>query len=347
MKALLFIPKVYSLAEMIQDGFNSNGWEATVVDFQNILPHSANRFFERTAGLPNRITKYWKNAYFKLINDKYLQYCDYEKPDIALIYNNQYFYPDTIKKIRKNAKIVFILGDNPLWSTTFDFNLAILKCADLVISGDSHWQNELSSIGIPNIVCDYIGYSPKRFFRANVIDEQLRSKYHSDILFIGRNYSSALGYKRTLFLRSFSGMNFKIFGSSEWNKWLSHFPELKQHFNLQIDRISLEEYNLALNCAKIFPIDQNTGIINGIHLRVFEIIGAGTLPIVEWRSDIDKVFGELLPVIKNYNDSKQIVEYYLTNEKIRKETISALRFHVESNYTSKIYVKHLIENLTL
>ena len=47
----------------------------------------------------------------------------------------------------------------------------------------------------------------------------------------------------------------------------------------------------------VLPIETGskkcTGIINGIHLRVFEAIGAGTLPLVEWREDIDDVFGGL------------------------------------------------------
>lgn len=345
MKALLFVPKVYSIAAMLQAGFEANGWEAKNVDYKDLLPHKYNRFFERTAGLPNKITKYWKPKYFDLINKKYLEYCEKEKSDIILIYNNQYFYPETIQKLKNQSKIVFFLGDNPLWSKTFDYNLTILKYADLVLSPDSHWQYELSSIGIPNIVTDFIGYDSKLFFPTKDIPEEMRNKYESDILFIGRNYGDSSGYKRTQFLSSFLDFNLKIFGTKEWNKWLPYFPDLNKHFNLISNRISDEELNIALNCAKIYPVDQNTGITNGIHLRVFETIGAGILPVVEWRKDIDTVFGDLLPVIKNYYNAAEIVETYLDDEELRKATIEKLRTLMENNYTPTLYIQRIINRI--
>ena len=222
-----------------------------------------------------------------------------------------------------------------------DYNLTILKNADLVICPDSHWQFELSMVGIPNIVCDYIGFPEKHFFRTSVIPAGIVEKYQSDLLFIGRNYIGSSGYKRALFLNSFEGMNLKIFGTGAWEKWLEYFPELKPHFFPNQKRISLEELNFALNCTKIYPIDQNTGIINGIHLRVFEAIGAGTLPLVEWREDIDDVFGGLLPVIKKYSESKEIAKYYLESDTIRQETIELLRNKIESTYTPTLFVERI------
>ena len=133
MKALLLIPRVYSLAEMLQDGFQGNGWEVKVIDYKNVVPHSVNRFYEKTSGLPKVLTKHWKTKYYNLINKRYLEFFYSEKPDIVVIYNNQYVYPETISKFKKQAKVVFLLGDNPLWSKTFDYNLTILKEADLVL----------------------------------------------------------------------------------------------------------------------------------------------------------------------------------------------------------------------
>jgi len=342
-KVLLFVPQIYPLAEMLQYGFELNGWQAKIVDYQQLISHYINRFYEKTSGLPNKITKYWKPSYYNLINKKYIEYCHHEKPDIIFIYNNQFFFPDTIMNLRKISKIVFFLGDNPLWSKTFDYNLAILKYADLTISPDSHWQYELRSIGMPNVICDYIGYSPKLFFPVPEISQKVKTKYQSDILFIGRNYNDSSGYKRTHFLNSFVGLDLKIFGTKEWEKWLPYFPKLKSHFYLMTQRISHEELNLAMNCTKIYPIDQNTGIVNGIHLRVFEIIGAGTLPVMEWRKDIDAIFGGLLPVVRNYNESREIIEYYIKNEMIRKETITNLKTLIEKKYTPEHYVKRIIE----
>jgi hypothetical protein len=347
MKVLLFIPQIYSLSEMLQEGFEANGWTSIIADYQKMITHNVNRFYEKTSGLPNRMTKYWKQVYFNLINKKYIEYCEQEKPDLLLIYNNQFFFPDTINKLKKYSKIAFILGDNPLWSKTFDHNLSILKYADLVLSPDTHWQFELTMVGISNVFCDYIGYSKKHFFAVSLIPEELKKKYESDLLFIGRNYPGSSGFKRTMFLNSFAGMNLKVFGTREWERWLPYFPLLKPHFYATQGRISTEELNFAINCTKIYPIDQNPGIINGLHLRIFESIGSGALPVVEWRKDIDEVFGGLLPVIKKYSEAKEIVNYFLDSDDLRKNTIEALRKHIETKYTPKYYVKRLLERLEL
>lgn len=345
MKSLLFVPQLYSLAEMLKDGFETNGWEAMVVDYKDLLLHWQNRLYERTAGLPNRVTKYWKPKYFRAINKRYLELINSEKPELILIYNNQFFFPETIAEVKKRCKVVFVLGDNPLWSKTFDYNLEILKYSDCTICPDSHWAFELASIGMPNVISDLIGYSSKRFFRDDAIPDEIQRKYKSDILFVGRNYADASGYKRSLFLNSFVGRDMKVFGTKDWLKWLPQFPELAKHFHLMEGRISNTELNQAINCCKVYPVDQNTGITNGIHLRVFEVIGAGVLPVVEWRKDIDTIFGGLLPTVKSYGEVGDLVDFYLDHEADRTETIERLRDHLENNYTPALYVNRLIHYL--
>lgn len=345
MKVLLFVPQFYSLAEMLKDGFEANGWEAQIVDYVNLLPHWQNRLYERTAGLPNRVTKYWKPEYFRAINKRYLELVNSEKPELILIYNNQYFFPETIAKIKEKCKVVFFLGDNPLWSSTFVYNLEILKYSDFTVCPDTHWQFELTSIGMPNVVCDHIGYSSKLFFQCSNIPKDIQEKYKSNILFIGRNYADASGYKRSLFLNSFAGKNMKVFGTKDWLKWFPQFPELANHFHLMEGRISNTELNQAINCCKVYPVDQNTGIINGIHLRVFEIIGAGVLPVVEWRKDIDTIFGGILPTVKSYGEVGDLVDFYLDHEAERIETVERLRNHLKNSYTPALYVNRLIHYL--
>ena len=346
MKVILFIPKMYSLADMLASGFEKNGYEVKIADYRLMMPNWYNNIYEKTVGFPNRLLKVFRPGYYQSINDRYLDLILKEKPDLILIYNNQFFLPKTLERIKNNCQIVFYLGDNPLWSKTFDYNLEILKYSDLTLSPDSYWMKELSSIGMPNIVSDFIGYSSKIFFPVKNISDKMKLKYKSDLLFIGTNYRDASGFKRTLFFNSFQGLNLKIFGGQEWSKWLTSFPNLKKRFNLIESRISNKELNIAINCCKVYPIEQNTGIVNGIHTRVFETIGAGSLPVVEWSKDIDAVFGDLLPVIKNYNDSVNIVKPYLLDDGLRIETIKKLKSHMDNNYTPEKYISRLLSYLS-
>lgn len=342
MKVLLFMPKSYSLAEMLFNGFSENGWDVKIIDYKELLSKWRNRLYERTSGLPNRITKYWKPEYYKEINRQYVALVKAEKPDLVFIYNNQFVFPETLEKISKESKIAFFLGDNPLYSNTFDFNLSILKYSDYTISPDSHWTQELIAIGMPNIFTEQIGYSSKIFYKTDGIPNDLKEKYASDLLFIGSNYGSSAGYKRTMFYDSVRDYGLKIFGTNEWLKWLSYFPDLENCFTLLKSRVSNEELNYAINCTKIYPIDQNPWLINGIHVRVFETIGANALPIVEWRPDLDTFFNGHIPSVQKYSDLAKTVEYYLDHEKERVELVSFLRDYVSQKYTPTILVKKML-----
>ncbi len=345
MKALIFAPKKYSISSLLIIGFEKNGWNSEIVDIDSITQAFYSFLYNKTIGLPKFITGKFHKFYYKKINSRYLKIVSSQKPELIVIYNNQFFFPETIKQIKQTCKIVFYLGDNPLWSNTFDYNLQILQYSDYTISPDSHWTNELTSIGMPNIYNDYIGYSEKMFFKTKKIPDNIYKKYKSDLIFIGSNYTDASGFKRALFMNNFKDFNFKIFGNKSWNRWLKFFPELYKNFNHLENRISNTELNYAINSAKIYIIDQNTGIINGIHNRVFEVIGAGCLPVVEWRKDLDTHFNFKIPTIKNYEHSKKVISKYLNNESLRKKTINTLRTTMEENFNPELFVKRLVNKV--
>jgi len=342
MNALLLIPKKYSIANMLKRGFKDNGWTAKSIDFRDIVNNRRNFFYDKTAGLPNKINKKWKENYIRKINKEYITIFKKENPDIVFIYNNQFILPETLRLMKKKSKIVFFLGDNPLFTDTFKFNLDILKYSNYTICPDSYWKEQLSRIGIENIIIDYIGYDDEIFFSTVDIPIKIRNKYNSDALFIGEPHKGASAFKRASFYNSINIENFKLFGQKGWFGILNTFPLLKTKFNLLEKRVSDIELNYAMNCTKIFPIEQNRSIINGIHLRVFESIGAGTLPIVEWRKDLDTLFGKLIPTVKNYDELNHKIIYFIQNESERKNTITQLRHIIKTNYNPQKLVERII-----
>jgi hypothetical protein len=346
MKAFVFIPNEYTIGQMIVEGFEENGWDAEIIDFKDHIPEWKNSLFVKTIGFPDRLNKAFQSNYFELINRKYIELIENGRPDVIVIYNNQYFSPETLTKIRNKTKITFFLGDNPLWSNTSDTNLTILKYSNYTILPDTYWKNELESIDIPNVNFDMIGYSKKYNFKLKNISESDRLRYSNDLVFVGRNYKDSAGYKRSLFYSQFSEMDLKIYGSHGWDKWTNYFPELNgkiQHLN---ERITHEKLNLILNCCKVYPIDQNPGIINGLHARVFEAIGSEILPVLEYRSDVDIIFNEVrIPVIRKYSEGQSIAKYYIENEQERDKLICELKEYIDSNYLPINCIAKLIKNL--
>ena len=108
--------------------------------------------------------------------------------------------------------------------------------------------------------------------------------------------------------------------------------------------LTFEEINLISNCSKIYPIDANPGLINGLHVRIFDCIGSGILPLVEFREDINLVFKGLhLPIINNYNECEDKAKYFLKNDQERKDIIEDLRKFVAKNYTLKKAAEIILE----
>jgi hypothetical protein len=217
--------------------------------------------------------------------------------------------------------------------------------ADYVFAPDSMWVEQLKMIGIKNIYFEILGWDRRHYFPKEPTLEE-RKKYSSDLLFIGNSYVLNWGYKRTLFLSRFVDMDLKIYGTRHWNRWFSCFPDLKKKFVLIPKPISLELVNIISNCCKIYPVDANPGLINGLHARIFDCIGSGILPIVEYRKDLDRVFkGIDIPRIYNYNEANELARYYLDNENKREELVKQLRQYVSENFLPEHAIKRMLERI--
>ncbi len=344
MKAMILIPDYYSLKATLEEGFLDNGWQVFSLDWEAMLPRLAYRVYKKTAALPRRLAKLRTQELVDWVNKEYHNRFCTEHPDLIMIYNNQMIHPDTIAAFKRTgAKICFVLGDNPLYSHTSDFNLKILELSDYTVCPDSGWSESLDRIGIPNICLDFIAATRKYFYQTPDIPSDMISRYKSDILFIGRSYSDSAGYKRTLFLSKFASNDLKIYGSREWHRWLPFFPELARKFHLLTQRLSDSEYNYAMNCCKIYPIDINPGIQNGIHLRVFEAISAGAYPLVEWTADLESIFGSELQYIKKFSDADDIAQKILQDENASRSIVESLQMRVNDLYAPRETIGRLIK----
>ena len=115
-------------------------------------------------------------------------------------------------------------------------------------------------------------------------------------------------------------------GNRTWKKWFEFFPELETHFIEKESFIKTEKLNQMYNQAKIIPVDGNPGLMHGLHLRVFESLGSGALPLMEWQDDLSFLFEGYneIPAARSYSEIPELVEYYLKNEDIRLKTVETM-----------------------
>ncbi len=345
MRVLLFFPDIYSLKDVFIMGFSKNGFQAKSINYVEFFDKRYNYLFHKIYKLPNKFSGPVKRKYLQKLNSGYLNLVKTEKPELVLVYNNQMLMPDTVKEMKKYTKVGFYLGDNPFYTFTNNYNLTMLFYADFIISPDTYWIEQLKSLGINNIFHEIMGYSDALNFPIEKNKDE-EEKYGSDAFYIGSLTAHSWGYKRCLFLSKFADFDLKIYGNQSWNSWIEYFPELKDKL-VSIDKpISFEMVNKLSNYAKIYPVDSNPGLINGLHIRIFDCIGSGVLPIVEYRKDLDIVFNGLnIPSIKNYREINELAGFYIQNKMERSATLQKLQDHIKTNYLPEISVKRILNKI--
>lgn len=326
MRVLLLIPSVYSLANTFKEGFHSLGYDVEIYDYRTNTSKRNKSINTQAYRLPFVLRKKWNEYFMKEINSLHIRKYNETSPDLVLIYNNEMLLPETVEYFKKSSKVLFFLGDNPFYTPTNDFFLHLLFMADLVISPDSFWSQQLGQMGINKHTTEYFNTQHKPYEHG-----ENKTEKH-DLLFVGMSYVNSWGYKRALFLSHFADMDIRIHGNSAWYRWLEFFPQLKDKFILK-GRYGDEYMDLLHRNAKIYPFDSNPGVLNGIHLRLFDCIEYDMLPVPEYRKDIQDVFSkEHLPIITDYRKAKDIVQYYLDNDTERIELVQSLKSFIRNNF---------------
>lgn len=345
MKILLLFPSVYSIDKTLKTGFQRLGHEVFLLDYRNIIESWKNKFNVQIFRFPNRIREKWNLRFFNSVNEKILIEYDKINPDIVMVYNNEMLLPETVIRMKLKSKLIFFLGDNPYYTQTNNHNLTILFHADIVVCPDSFWKKQLELLGLSNVCFEVPGFNEETNSPV-VPDADEIKKYQSDIFFCGNSYIDSWGFKRALFLSKFVKFHLKFYGNHTWERWFGIFPELRNSFNLQTSPMSFEMLNLLSNCTKVYPVDANPGILNGLHVRIFDCIAGNVLPLAEYRDDISTVFKDIeIPLIKNYNEAESVARKYISNDSLRLRTLADLREYVFSEYKPEHIISRILNRL--
>lgn len=344
---MLLIPPGYSLLKTIVKGFFENGIETIAVDYESFFSRSVNSFVRRFESLPNKIKKNWKQHYIKKVNAEYTRLFEIHKPEIVFIYNNQLILPETLKYFRTRSKIVFFLGDNPLYTPTSEYNLTILYHADYIMCPDTFWIQQLKRMCVKNLRFGVFGFDETTFYPFAPAKEDYE-KYKCDLVYVGAAQKTNWGFKRFLFLNQFRNLDMKAFisGDGYHRKWKAYFPDVDQRI-IPHTLFDPNFNNLVCNCSKIYPIDLVPSLFHGIHIRIMDCIGSGIMPLVEYSEDLDLVFKDAyIPTLKNYDEAEKKAKLYLMNDSKRENIINELREYVKASYASKDIIKTILEDVS-
>jgi hypothetical protein len=347
-KGLLFCPPKYSLYEVFTGILSEICEEVTGINVMSYVKKYEIKINTQIFRLPYSIRNKWVENYQQKINNELLLEFKRLNPDLVFIYNSEMLLPGTVLEIKKSAKVIFFLGDSPFYTNTNNYFLTILNLGDLVLAADTFWLQQIQTVGIKNTSFFVPGIDGKNYHQ-NPDENLMKNIDETDIIYCGMGYVNSWGYKKALLMSKFTGLNFKIYGDKHWKKWFSYFPELSSVFH-ESGFIPTPMLNAMFNKTKLMPVDGNPGILNGFHIRVFEALSAGVLPIIEYRKDLEEsVFSGIdipLPIIRSYNDAKVMADHYLSDEQLRLNTVKIMRDHVLVHYNSEKNGERILESLS-
>ena len=344
MKCLLLAPSRYPFIRSISHGMEALGIEVRTLDYQDFFSARKNAVYNNYTSLPKKLRRYWEEPYVRRANEEYLRIFEEYGPDLVFIYNDQLVQPETIAAFKSKSRVAFYLGDHPLYTPTNIHNLSILFASDYTITPDSFWRTQLMRMGLDNVVVDHFGMNDAMYQPMTVTVEQ-RALYGADLVYIGSASKTNWGYKRARFLNLFSGLDLRAYISGSMDRWYGEFPALASKIHMH-DRFDPGFNNLVYNCGKLAPVEQVPSLFHGIHVRVFDALGAGILPLCEYSKDIEDVFeGIDVPLIHDYREAEALARHWITADQDRASIVERMRVRASERYAPRLVIQRLLTHL--
>ncbi|MBQ2886689.1 MAG: glycosyltransferase [Alphaproteobacteria bacterium] len=201
---------------------------------------------------------------------------------------------------------------------------------DLVAVASPTYQKEIDKLGIKTIFTPQFT-NPEKFFY------EFDENKSFDILFVGRP-----GYERISALWAIeSGFDVALFGDG----WQDKVDE-KYFKGSYIDNNELHKYYAS---AKIVLNDTRNDMKKAgfISNRVFDVTASGGFLISDYMPEIEKFYGDSIPMFKTKEELKHLIDYYLSHPNERKEKALKAQQITLSNFTNEVIAKKMIDTVLL
>lgn len=314
---LVGIGEFFHVGAFFRNALDALGHERAFVDESAYLQPSMRSHFHKAAYrlLRRRPLTYWK------FNRDILERAKEFRPGIVIITGGRHISPQTLAQLRADtgAMLVNYATDDPF--NPLNSSAALLggiPFYDLYACTKRAIMADVGRAGCPNVCFVPFAYEPSLHFPEQPRSPDERSRFESDVVFIGGADADRSPYFEAL-VKAMPGVQLRLYGGY-WDR----FPQLRCfHCGFALGR----DYRLAVGAGKISPCLIRKANRDGHAMRTFEIPACGGFLLTERTEEHLELFKEGAEV-DFFDSAEELTDktnYYLSHENQRVRMAMAAR----------------------
>jgi len=243
------------------------------------------------------------------------------KPNLVFIYRGTHILPKTIKKIKNADAIIIGYNNDDPFSKKYPFYfwrhfLGAVYFYDHIFAYRQKNIKDYQKLGYNKVSLLRSYYISKDNYHIKVLP---KDDYICDLIFVGHFEDDGIDEYIKALLEA--DVDLKLFGP-EWYK--------SKHYAFFVKKLGpiivlKEDYNLAINSAKICLVFLSTLNNDSYTRRVFEIIAAKSFMLATFTDDLNSLFQENKEAayFHSKEDLLKKIRFYLDNPDIRNNIAEA------------------------
>ena len=296
--------------------------------------------------------KYLMGPLIHKINQDFMNMARILQPDFIFIYRGTHILFSSLQKVKQTMPNIVLVGYNNDDPFSNDYPKYIwrhfitsIPVYDLVLAYRKNNIKDLKKAGARHVDLLKPWYIPERNHPLDLSDEEMK-RYGCDVIFIGHYEED--GRKQSLEKIVRKGFNLKLYGPGfiKWDYAIRNSPELSSFIPLQL--VWGEEYNKAINGAKVALCFLSKLNRDTYTRRCFEIPASGTMLLSEYTEDLADMFREGVEA-DFFRSEEELIDKlrkYVDNDSLRKRIASAGRQRIVADghdvYSRAKYIVKLV-----
>lgn len=217
---------------------------------------------------------------------------------------------------------------------TIPYEMDVIKNADIVLTGSLKKNKFYQEQGINSF---YLS----QFTRTDKFYPAFREKLHRPVLFVANQWPDFPVRKSVQYAKE-TGVAIDVFGDNWENILVDEAASWWKARQIPNDKLKYfySSADIVLNDTRPDMIE--AGFISN---RIFDATACGALVISDYMPEIEEIYGDAVPMYKNKEEFKQLIEFYLSHpEERRLKALKAQEITLQKFAADKV-IKRMSEIL--